>query len=260
MRRFAGFVRFAAPGLRGNARKERIPAVAAAVAALDAGTARILKDRPKIRAGISDGLFVKRYNFPTLWGRFRHLFRKPRPLTVLEAVHAVAGTGVSTPPVVAWGRKRRYLLPEADYLLTEALPPETRFVNHALEKANPSDEAIISGVTALAARLHRAGIEHGDLSFRNLFIAPEGRFGVIDLDGCRLWQRAVPRCRRRRELARLISSFLLYRRELELLETAVRFCSAYREVAGIELWNEALPRRVNFLLRRAFTKAKRKDA
>ena len=107
-------------------------------------------------------------------------------------------------------------------------------------------------------RTHAAGVEHGDLSLRNIFCrkSPIGIYsdwGVIDLDGCHLHAEEMPEPRRKRELSRLVSSFLRCVKsrapQIKLdCDTVIEdFTRKYKELSGYNLAGSALDKRVGYL-------------
>ena len=155
-----------------------------------------------VQAWVAGPRFVKRIRHGNFCKAFRHLFEPARPMIALRAAKRLAEIGVPTPCVLAALRRRRYGLPQYDYLVTEALPPSAVFADKL-----PLTKELAEGLTALLAKLHGAGVEHGDANLRNFYRDETGTFGVIDLDACRVNGSPLPRRRRARELARLASSF-----------------------------------------------------
>jgi tRNA A-37 threonylcarbamoyl transferase component Bud32 len=105
----------------------------------------------------------------------------------------------------AFLERRRLGLPVASWLLLEDLRPAVPSDAFAgvLDAARVAD-----ALASLSARLHRAGIRHGDLKASHVFLA-EGAAGLetrlIDLEGVR-FARRVPERARIRELAQLNAS------------------------------------------------------
>ncbi len=215
---------------------------------LDDPASHICKDRPKVKAVLADGYFLKRYNTLGFFNALRRAFRPPRPMRVLKAARRLQEIGLPTPEVFAALRKKRFGVPQCDYLVTAELPAGSRsgmlFTDHC---------DFLPGAVEMMVRMHSAGIEHGDLNVRNLFCTKEGEWGVIDLDGAVLYQHAVPFKRRRRELARLVSSILRRIPEQHPLDRAVIldiFAEKYQELSGIDLRGKALEARTHYLTER----------
>lgn len=107
-------------------------------------------------------------------------------------------------------------------------------------------------------KMHAAGVEHGDLSLRNIFcrksqIGIYSGWGVIDLDGCRIHVEEMPEPRRKRELARVISSYLRCVKsrapqvKLDADTVIGDFTRKYKELSGYNLAGSALDARVGYL-------------
>lgn len=225
---------------------------------------RLLKNSRSARIGLLKNRFIKRYNFRNVFHALKRIFRTPRPTRCLDAANALKQLGIPTPePLAALRRFRFGVLPDADFLITTALPPDSRSLD-AIVAAMPDapDPALVLDLCRLLARLHAAGFEHGDLSLRNLYaIAPATpgaatQFGLIDLDGAKLRPKPLKCGRRRRELARLISSLMRCRRqknpETDLVPAAfIRpFAAQYQAITGIDLDDGKLAARVAYLFHR----------
>jgi len=214
-------------------------------ALFDAGKVRLCKQGAKLTAALTEGCFIKNYFFPCFLSRFRHLFRKSRAESCLYGALAVLRAGVETPGPLGCFRERRGLLPVRDVLLTAALPEETRFMPELFRNDAKGGVRLAA---AAAAKLHAQGIEHGDLSLRNIYLDPEDRAGVIDLDGCRLHGAPLRRAPRLREMARLISSASKIRPDIGTAKFRQLFLDAYRAECGFELDCPALDARIDTLL------------
>ncbi len=232
----------------------------ATLARLDSSDARLCKARKKITAGIVDHHFIKRYNYRGAVNAFRRLFRMPRPYRVLAGAVRLKEFAIPTPEVLLAVRSRRFGLPYHDYLITSELSALQLDCSKLAGEFAEGDayRQFVAGVTSLLVQLHAAGLEHGDLNLRNIFCrkSPVGVYsgwGVIDLDGCQVYSDEMPESRRRRELARVISSFF---RSVKTLRPEVKldhdnviaeFTRKYRELSGYNLSGSALDRRVDYL-------------
>ena len=227
---------------------------------LDDSSAHIFKNRKKIRAGLVDDVFVKRYNYRGLWTAFRRSFKLPRPMRVLAGAIRLKEYEIPTPEVFAAIRTVRWGLPHHDYLITARTSPMQFYCDKLAKEFALGDpyRQFVSGVVSLMVKMHGAGVEHGDLSLRNIFCrkSPAGIYsdwGVIDLDGCKVYTEDLPESRRRRELARVISSFLRCVREeapdIKPDVTAIIFDFArkYQELSGCNLAGSNLDARVEYL-------------
>ncbi len=238
---------------------------------LDTDKAHLIKDRRKIRAGIVDDVFVKCYFHRGVWTSFRRMFKLSRPERVLAGALRLREYEIPTPEVLVAVRQSRHLLPYRDYLVTRELSPlqigcdklEVEFA-----QGDPYRQ-FVSGSVALLVKMHAAGVEHGDLSLRNIFCrkSPVGVYsdwGVLDLDGCVVYGDEMPESRRRRELARLISSFLRGVRSktpqlrLDTNSVIFDFARKYQELSGFNLAGSRLDERVGFLANRSRREKKRR--
>ena len=210
-------------------------------ASFDRGAVRICKQGSKLTAALSERCFIKCYFYAGFPSRFRHLFRLSRVKVCYAAAAAVAGAGVSTPEVFGYLRERRGGLPVRDILFTARLPESTVFMPELLRVA--PEQTVRRTVLSVAA-LHERGIEHGDLSLRNIYVDPAERAGVIDLDSCRLRRAPLSRALRIREMARLISSAAALTADLSPGEFRELFLDCYREACGADLNSRELDARI----------------
>ena len=199
----------------------------------------IIKDSNTTTSGCAHGLFVKRYNRRGLWRTLKRTFQMPRSYECLASAIRLREAGIATP---------RVCLASRYYLITEALPADAVFLN---QKPELAAEAI-----PLLAKMHAAGIYHGDLSLRNLYFL-NGTYGVIDLDSVKLFSGGIPGSLRTRELARLISSCArVYAARGEQLEPSAlenlteALADRYREKSGVTLPEVPLKERIRYLVSR----------
>ncbi len=201
--------------LHGIARTDCSPAgLPALCGELNSSSCRFLKNRKKVTAAAAGGLFVKRYNLPGFFTQLRRRFKTPRPELARRAAVHLAAIGIPTPPVLAaFTEQRGFRIRE--YLITCLLPPQTRFMNQVCREM-PSGEAwslLCRTLIPMVAGYHDAGFFHGDLNLRNIYLDNDNRPGLMDLDGAKIFPGSVPVDLRAREIARLISSFLICRRD-----------------------------------------------
>ncbi|MBQ7696610.1 MAG: phosphotransferase [Lentisphaeria bacterium] len=214
-------------------------------ARFDAGEIRLCKQGSKLTAALTGSCFVKNYFYANFLSRFRHIFRRSRAESCFHCALAVREAGVGTPAPLGYFRERRGLFPVRDVLFTAALPPETLFMP---ELFRDDPERGVRLTAAAAAKLHARGIEHGDLSLRNIYLDPENETGVIDLDSCRLHEAPLRRKPRLREMARLISSASKIRPDMGTAKFRKLFLDAYRAECGFDLDCPALDARIDTLL------------
>lgn len=204
---------------------------AAAVPGWDDAGLRLVKERSRGRAVVGCGVFIKEYVYNSRWEKLRRRFMPPRPFIALAAARRLEALDVPTPRVLIAARGVAPGGEICDLLATEALPEDTRFGN-----AVGADAAEFAARLApVLCHLHENGFVHGDLSLRNWYLACDGRWGLIDLDGA-VVSRRVSKPRRTAELARLTSSFFLTHRRYcgidELNAAAERFLKCYNDAGG----------------------------
>ena len=224
---------------------------------------RLCKFTPKIKAAVFQDLFFKKYNPRGIFYALRHAMMLSRPERVLAASLRLREFEIPTPEVIAILRRFRWGFPRADYLVTRALSPSLHNCNSLAADFSQGDpyRQFLAGTTALLVKMHSAGVEHGDLNLRNLFCRKSPQqfysdWGVLDLDGSEIYPEEMPLSRRRRELARLISSYLRAVRHavpnlpVDENQTIWDFTRKYQELSGLNLSGEALDRRVRMLASR----------
>lgn len=227
----------------------------------DAPGVRVCKDRPKIRAVCTGGLFFKQYRIRGWWKLFRYRFRTPRPFRALQAALDLKTAGITTPEVLIALRGDAHDGIRNDCLVTAELPGGTLFADRIVrEQGAAAIEALIGEITSIVAVMHAAGIEHGDLNLRNLYRIPDTtepgaflRWGVIDLDGVRIAAEPVAVSRRCRETARLATSIWLAlppeEKEGTPWEEVLECCALhYEDHAGVRLPRWRLRRAARRLL------------
>ncbi len=199
----------------------------------------VIKDSKTTTTGCAHGLFLKRYNSRGIWRTLKRSVQLPRAYECLAAAIRLRQAGIATPLV---------LLASRYYLITEALPEDTVFLNRKPELAADAADVI--------AKMHDSGIYHGDLNLRNIYFL-DGKYGFIDLDSAKIFPKGIPKTLRRRDLARLISSCAieyLWRgkplSDAELDSMTDALASRYREKTGIDTAGPELRARIRYLIRR----------
>ena len=190
----------------------------------------ILKNSRSVVSGFDPGhrYFVKKYKKNGFWRTLKRLLQYPRSFRCLAAALRLKEIGVDTPEV---------LLASRYCLITEIL----QGVHYLPECPEYAWETV-----ALLAELHGNGIRHGDFNLRNLYRTESGRFGLIDLDGSRLYSGPVPERVRFLELARLISSYL---KDIscplrKYPEITADFAADYKRITGFDFTGRKLLARV----------------
>ncbi|QSH41709.1 lipopolysaccharide kinase InaA family protein [Lentisphaerota bacterium ZTH] len=203
--------------------------------------------------------FLKRYNNRNIKHRIKNSLRLAKPFKVLAASVKFREAGVFVPEVIAALEKRKALLVESSYLLTEMLH-EIHTAANQIENIvkNLHEEAFIQSTCTSLAKIHSEGIVHGDPKMTNLLISAKGNSfetGFLDLDGAILSENPVPDSLRIKELARVISSWLKTCRDLRLphdkLDVLVKkYAESYLELAGVDLFGNKLLDRTEYLVKR----------
>ena len=191
---------------------------------------RLLKNSRSVISGFdSDGrFFVKQYRKNGLLRTLKRSLLYPRSFRCLAAALRLRQLGVPTPEV---------LLASRYCLITEVLSG-VRFLPECPEKALDAVPLLVT--------LHDGGIQHGDFNLRNLYLTADGAFGVIDLDGSRLYPGAVPEKVRFLELARLVSSYLKsipYTPD-EVPKITAEFSEEYRRLTHFDFYGPKLLARI----------------
>ena len=211
---------------------------------------KVCKTGSKITAAVAQNVFIKCYFYNTFFSRLRHKFRRSRAKSSTLSALAIRKAGVPTPS--PWGFFREYgiLFPYRDYLFTEALAPDTVFFpDFIVSSPEEAAEKIVDCVT----KLHENGIEHGDLSLRNIYVAGSGEAGVIDLDSCKVSREPLDFRTRAREMARVISSAAKLNPALSLDEFKELFLGLYKKSCSMDLNCKELDSRTEYLYKRRRT-------
>lgn len=197
---------------------------------------RLLKNSRSVVSGFDphERFFVKQYRKNGLIRTLKRSLLYPRSFRCLAAALRLRQLGVPTPEV---------LLASRYCLITEILS-DVRFLPECPETA-------IAAVPLLVT-LHDGGIRHGDFNLRNLYLTADGAFGVIDLDGSRLYSGPVPEKIRFLELARLISSYLkcISYNQDEVPRISAEFAADYDRRTHFDFYGPRLLARVKDLAAR----------
>jgi len=218
------------------------------------GDLQMIKARPKIAAGIGGNFFVKLYKLPGIPAQIFRRFRYGRAFHCLWAAEVLQKCGAMTPQVVAALElhRGRHIY---DFLITEKLPEDCRTLNYSFQdqKFNVKSawDFLMEKVLPEIANIHNAGVAHGDLNLRNLYLL-SGKTGFIDLDSATCNSAPLDIPTREKELARLLSGFLRYEkfRDLDIDNSASELIVAYKTICQIECSKESIIRRTNYLLDR----------
>ena len=220
----------------------------------------LYKDSNSTTAGVvvleGEKFFLKRYNNKDFKRRLKNSVRKTRPFKVLNTSRAVAAAGVCVPEVFAALNLRRGLLIESSYLLSAYLE-NAQNATQKIEMISSEDglETFVDKICRTLVKIHDAGIQHGDAKMSNILIIPEEnsyRIGLLDFDGSTCNAESLSERGRRRDLARLVSSYLLTCKHGSIsvspLEDLIEyFAGKYQQISGVDLRGERLFRRTEYL-------------
>jgi tRNA A-37 threonylcarbamoyl transferase component Bud32 len=182
-------------GLRSRALEERDLAelVAEHEAAQQARDARVLDaDARSHITGLAAGpqrVVVKETPFRG-WGRAAaDRLRGSAGFRAFRAAHGLRARGVGAPLPLAYLEERRAGLPVRSLVVLEDLRPAPDAL--AASRAEPAATAL--ALAELALRLHRRGIDHGDLKCTNVILegAPPYTAKLLDLEGVRFARRPL---------------------------------------------------------------------
>ena len=196
--------------------REQTTGITAVCRQLDDPDTLLFHDSPKIKAGAVGEFFIKRYNLPGGWVQFRRFFKTARPYTVLKGAAHLEKLGIPTPEVKAAMTVWKGLI-RREYLVTALLTDQDHLMNN-FARENPPEktwEVLSEKFLPMLAKLHDSGALHGDLNLRNLYLAGNGKAGLIDLDGMKIGKAPLTLENRAHETARLVSGFLILYRKLE---------------------------------------------
>ncbi len=143
-------------------------------------------------------------------GMVRHLnrdryFGGDRAAHELRATERARSGGVHAPEVIAAGRIGAF--PGYRAMIATRLIPGVQDAATALLAGRDTNEVLFEAGQQIG-RMHAAGVAHPDLNLRNLLVGKLGELWVIDFDRAQLFEGVVPRARRRRDLARLVRSYV----------------------------------------------------
>ena len=217
------------PGFPENIVREKIFKESGSVAAFQCG---------------NGGYFCKIYKYRGFFHSLKRTFRTPRAFRCFSGAQLLAEHGFQTPVPIAAAVRRKGIIPLSQLLLTGTLPEGTLYLDKKIRETDlRAAGKLLCERAAFAAKLHRKGFVHGDMSLRNFYALTEpGNFGLIDLDGIRHYPQAIPRKMAVKELARLISSAFRCREkdpvpQEDWLHDALQ---SYRQNGGADLRPEEL--------------------
>lgn len=184
------------------------------------GTAPAGEGRRHARVELPEGgrAFVKTYNPRSKHSLLRRL-RASRAIAEGEGYRAFAAAGIDTPELIAWGEVRRRFMWMRGIVITRLIDGPTVAEDYAAR----SDADMIIQAAECLARVHQAGLAHGDPRLRNFLVSGET---ILPFDLCS-WGRLDER-RRVEDLVKFLGSA----RTLVDQELADRLLTRYSECAG----------------------------
>ena len=216
--------------------------------------AELIKNSRSTTAGIfvvaGTRYFIKRSNVYTFVERLRRVGRLPRALRNMFIARELKKISVKTPEVLMALSTRPHGLPGASYLITEYLPDPMNLAEQLPEMITHynSQKRLFLEVCRMVVKMHRAGIEHGDLKMVNILALADDdsgyELGVFDLDGSRKFSAPCSEHVCCREVARLASSFYLTMQSMDhekLYDCRIiadEWLQAYREAGGRDLGSQ----------------------
>ncbi|NOY54256.1 MAG: hypothetical protein GXP58_11695 [Deltaproteobacteria bacterium] len=176
------------------------------------GRAKILKSMGNTRTVqfVCGGrkFLLKHYRFRGWMQALRSLLGGSRGAKAVRRSDLFLRAGIPTPRPVALLERRRFKIPRESYLCYEFLP-EAENLTERYRRAGETlflESKILSAIGRDAARIHGAGLYHGDLKWSNILVTEEvrGIARLIDLDGA-----GKASFRKEERFARDVSRFLV---------------------------------------------------
>jgi tRNA A-37 threonylcarbamoyl transferase component Bud32 len=154
---------------------------------LSAGVAEVVKRSPqrsvyRIRL---PGLvvYVKQHHLPDRTTWLRQCLRAPKACFEFERMRELARRGVPAPAPLGWGSRPGALGVGESFLITAALE-DVAPLNEIAPDVERRSLAVRLG--QFVARMHDAGVRHGDLHAGNFLVRRDGEIFLVDLDAVRL--------------------------------------------------------------------------
>ena len=172
-------------------------------------------------------LVIKHYREPRFLGRLKDLARGPRAWRAARWAMVLGELEVPAIGPVAAGA--RWWQPWDSYLVTRWLEPTCAFHKYMAAHARSLERRpVFDALAQLLARLHDAGISHGDAHWGNfvLQLKPTPTLIMVDLDGLRRIGR-ITAARAGRDLQRLLH--WTPATAAEQMRFLVRYCQKRRQ-------------------------------
>ncbi len=201
-------------------------------------------------------IFVKRYAYRGWKARLKGMFRgtllgTSRARFEYEFLNEMRRRGLPAVRPVAYGERRRAGFLAACFLITEgevgAKSLDVYAGGRQGPRTEPPDERrrFIETLAHLLRRMHRAGVMHGGLYWRNILVADAGdgerRFHIIDPDRRgRLYHAEVPRPGVVSDLADFVATSASFARRTDI----IRFARAYLDKSRLDEAEKGLLREI----------------
>ena len=188
-------------------------------------------------------IFVKRYRYRSWAGLVRGCFRgtfmgKSRARLEFEALGEMRRRGVSAVRPIAFAENRRMRVLRDCALITEG-EPNAQTLSAYFTRQSPgwdlqTKRRFISATGRSVARLHKAGVVHGGLFWRNVLVtqsdADEWVFTLLDPSRrCRFYADRIPKRARISDL----SDFVASASDFHPTTDVARFLREYEEASGL---------------------------
>ncbi|MDY0268752.1 lipopolysaccharide kinase InaA family protein [Trichloromonas sp.] len=133
-------------------------------------------------------LFLKRYNCLGVGYRIKNIFRASRALKSWRAGWQFLELGVPTPKPLACLEERRFRLLGRSYVLFEQIDNAVSLLDAWPTFTGERRRNMLGKLGGLIGRMHRLGLVHGDLNWRNILVRQRlsgTEAFLVDLDGSR---------------------------------------------------------------------------
>ena len=189
--------------------------------------------------GRSAGYFVKRYHYPGRVRRVWHMIlsvfgMRDRAQLEFEVLRSCASRELPVVRAVATARRKRFGMLHSAFLITEEFDGSESLSESAARGIQGLRErrAIIGELAGAIARLHRAGVIHGQLFWRNILVRPSdaGRYDIRLID----FAVGSGRKRRARSKARDLGALGSLVHRFASRADCVRFMRAYAATSRLD--------------------------
>lgn len=151
-------------------------------------------DKTVVKIGVTS-YFLKRYNCLG-WGyRLKNLFRHSRALKSWRIGWKFLEMGMPIPHPICCLEERRLRVLGRSYLLYELLEGASSLLDSWPDFSSEQKGQILKLLGTKIGKMHRFGLLHGDLNWRNILVRDRGcdaEVFFVDLDGSR-WGRRLSR-------------------------------------------------------------------